>query len=223
MAADARSVRRRHAPPAEAWVDGGGSRPETENACYGSVRSTFTHSTCIWNVPDCLSASMKNSPLIWLRSAGSPAAPVKSIAWVGCGRVRWQAARPGHVLGIIRAVAATRAATKAAFEMVGGREDQEAVLDGVVGRAGIGLRGGLWARHKKLFFGPWQPLDRHLPLQGCRLRLLGLAGGQLHREPAAGVFRRPASSVGQQPLGKVVGDAGVKRTVSAAQKVDEPT
>jgi hypothetical protein len=73
-----------------------------------------------------------------------------------------------------------------------------------------------------LFLRPPHFFDRRLSLQGRRFRRLGLAVGQPDGKPAAGVFRRPAGSVGLQPLGQVVGDTRVERAVGAAQQVDEP-
>jgi len=69
---------------------------------------------------------------------------------------------------------------------------------------------------------PPQLFDHRLPFQGRRFGLLGLAIGQPDGEPAAGVFRRPAGSVGLQPLREVVGDPRVERPVTTAEQVDEP-
>ncbi len=42
----------------------------TDSPTSYSSRTTFTHSTCIWNFPGFLSLSMKPSPLIWSGSTG---------------------------------------------------------------------------------------------------------------------------------------------------------
>ena len=73
-------------------------------------------------------------------------------------------------------------------------------------------------RHQLLLLGPAQPLDGQFPLQGRRFGLLGLAVGQRHGEPAAGVSGRFACSMCFEPLG----DARVERAVGAAEDVDEP-
>lgn len=55
-----------------------------------------------------------------------------------------------------------------------------------------------------LLLSPAQPLDGQLPLQGRRLRRLGLRVGQSHGEPAAGVSGCLAGSVGLEFFGEVV-------------------
>jgi len=76
--------------------------------------------------------------------------------------------------------------------------------------------------HQLLLLRPTKFLDRRLPLQSCRFRILWLAIDQPYGKPTAGVSRRLAGSVGLEPLREVVGDAGVERAVGAAEYVDEP-
>jgi hypothetical protein len=76
--------------------------------------------------------------------------------------------------------------------------------------------------HQPVFVLPTQPLEGQLPIQGRRLRPLGLATAQPHGKSAAGVLLGLASRVGLQPLRKVIGDARVERAVTAAEDVDEP-
>ena len=56
-----------HSDGLDAFIDEGMSRGD-----YSPLfaRTTFTHSTCIANVPGFLSLSMKPRPLIWVGSTG---------------------------------------------------------------------------------------------------------------------------------------------------------
>ena len=67
-----------------------------------------------------------------------------------------------------------------------------------------------------------EPLDRRLPFQGARPPRLRLQINEPDRKSAARVSRRFPSRVGFEPLGQVVGDAGVERAVTTSQQVDEP-